>query len=502
SLHLEKEARAAYEGALVRAREKDGWVEAGARLRLARLEEQSRNPIAARDQAEAAVRAVETMRAAVRRDLRTSFFATKQDVYDALIEILLWQHELQPSAGFDALALAVSEQARSRGLLDDISKPRARMPEERPVSTPGVLPLHEIQEILDAETLLLEFHFGSRASYLWLVDQSSLRVFKLPPRAKLETLIEEAHSSLARSGRREKLSETWRTVAELSRALLRPAAPWLGQKRLLISAPASLQGIPFAVLPDPTTLAAGPTTRTPLIWKHEIIKIPSISVLAALQARQAARTPPPFRLALLADPIFDLSDERLGGIAVPASLNRLQAGLESLLGRFKRLAYAGEEAKAILAETGRHNVLAAFGFDATRDLVVGGRLRNFRILHFTTHGVLQADDADLSAVVLSLMDRRGEPLDGFLRASDISRLDLPADLVVLSACETGLGKKIAGEGLVGLPQAFMAAGSTRLLVSLWRVDDLASAELMKLFYHEYIGLGRSPAAALRETQKA
>jgi CHAT domain-containing protein/Tfp pilus assembly protein PilF len=504
-LRREEDAQAAYEGALARARGKDGWTEAAAQLGLARLEEQRRNPIAAQSRAEAAVRSVERLRAAVSPELRTSFLANRQDMYGALIEILLWRHELNPSAGYDARAFAISEQARSRGLLDDVAENPTPVSDEGSGLASRILSLPYIQQaILDPETLLLEFHLGRKASYLWLVSRGSHRVFELPPREKLESLIEEARSSLTVSARPEKLSEARRSATKLSQALLGPAVPWLGQKRLLISAPDTLQEIPFAVLPDPTVPKLLVNSRgwpKPLIVEHEIIKIPSASVLVALHARQAARTPPRDLLAILADPVFDLSDERLAGVTV-AGLGSPKTALSSLFGRFKRLVHAREEAEAILAETGSLGVLAAFNFDANRALVLSGKLRNYRILHFTTHGWLQADDADLSALVLSQMDSRGRPQDGFLRAADISSLELPSDLVVLSACETGLGERILGEGLVGLPQAFMAAGATRLLVSLWRVDDLASSALMKRFYHEYLSRGRSPAAALREVQIA
>jgi CHAT domain-containing protein/Tfp pilus assembly protein PilF len=504
-LGREADARAAYERALVRAKGKDGWAEAGARLGLARLEEQRRNPIAAQVQAQAAVQAVETMRAAVSRDLRTFFFATKQDAYDLLIEILLWRHELLPSAGYDAEALAVSERARSRGLLDDVAEFRAS-PAAGNAPVPRLLSLSEIQHaVLDHETLLLEFYLGKETSYLWLIGPTTHRVFKLPPREKLEGLIDRTRRFLSASGRREKLGEARQAAKELSRALLKPAAPWLGKKRLLISAPDVLQGVPFGALPDPAALEASEEPETwpkPLLFEHEVVKIPSASVLAALQGRQASRTPPREMLAILADPVFGPPDRRLADISMPASANRTEVGLASFFDRFRRLTHTGKEAEAILAVTGSRHVLAAFGFAANRELVLRGRLRDYRNLHFATHGWLQANDADLTALVLSQVDSLGRPRDGFLRASDIADLDLPADLVVLSACETGLGEKILGEGLVGLPQAFMAAGATRVLVSLWPVEDLASSDLMGLFYHGYLARGRSPAAALREAQKA
>jgi CHAT domain-containing protein len=505
-LRREGDAQSAYENALARARGKDGWTEAAAQLGLARLEEQRRNPIAAQRQAEAAVLSVERMRAAVSPKLRAFFFANRQDIYGALIEILLWQHELNPSGGYDARALAISEQARSRDLLDEVAENPMLVRGKDGLVGSRILSLVDIQrEVLDPETLLLEFYLGRKESYLWLVGRSSHRVFKLLSRERLESLIEQARRTLTMSARSEELNKARRAATDLSQALLGPAAPWLDGKRLLISAPEILQGIPFAVLPDPVTPDLPVRSKIwpkPLVVEHEIIKIPSASVLLALHARQTGRIPPGNLLAILADPVFDPSDGRLAGVAVAGLGGPPRTVLPSLFGYFKRLAHAREEAAAILAETGNLGVLAAFGLDANRDLVLSGRLHNYRILHFATHGWLQAEDADLSALVLSQMDARGRPRDGFLRAADIANLELPADLVVLSACETGLGEKIPGEGLVGLPQAFMAAGATRLLVSLWRVDDLASAELMKRFYHEYLSRNRSPAAALREAQRA
>lgn len=488
------DARAAYETAISQARDHDAWIEAAARSGLARLEEQLGNPIEARNHAEAAVRCVENMRTSVRPDLRISFLSNRQNIYDTLIEVLLWQHELNPSAGLEARAFEVSEQARTRGLLDSVSGL-----EKSDLPPPEILSLH--RSVIDPGTLLLEYHLGRKASFLWLVDRTSLQVLKLPPREKIEGLVKEARRYLPIRAR--DLSAARRAATALSRALLKPAAPWLGRKRLAISAPDLLQGIPFGVLPDPEAPDSHVEREgwpNPLILNHEIVKVPSITVLAALQERDAKRSPPRNLLAILADPVFEATDERFGNGASPAAQDRTTAELGFPLGRFVRLRYAADEAKAILRETGKHGVLTAFGFDANRDFVLKGNLRNFRNLHFTTHGWLQTQDADLSALVLSQIDANGRPRNGFLRASDIVRLDLPADLVVLSACETGLGKEIRGEGLVGLPQAFMAAGATRVLVSLWPVDDLASSILMGKFYHGYIAEGRSPAAALREAQ--
>jgi len=114
--------------------------------------------------------------------------------------------------------------------------------------------------------------------------------------------------------------------------------------------------------------------------------------------------------------------------------------------------------------------------------------------------LLDSERPGLSALVLSLVDEQGKPQDGFLRTNDILNLNLPAELVVLSACQTGLGQEIKGEGLVGITRGFMYAGAARVVVSLWSVNDKATSELMTKFYRKMLKEGQSPAAALRAAQ--
>ena len=127
-------------------------------------------------------------------------------------------------------------------------------------------------------------------------------------------------------------------------------------------------------------------------------------------------------------------------------------------------------------------------------------LGQYRVIHFATHGLLNSQHPELSGIVLSLVDGQGRPQNGFLRLHEIYNLRLPAELVVLSACQTGLGKEIRGEGLVGLTRGFMYAGAPRLVTSLWQVDDKATSELMKLFYRGMLGRKLTAAAALRAAQ--
>jgi len=144
--------------------------------------------------------------------------------------------------------------------------------------------------------------------------------------------------------------------------------------------------------------------------------------------------------------------------------------------------------------------LRAVDFRANRSIATSGELSNYRYVHFATHGYLDTSRAGLSAIVLSLVDEQGKPQDGFLRTHDIYNLKLPAELVVLSACETGLGKDVKGEGLEGLTRGFMYAGARRVVVSLWNVNDKATAGLMQHLYAGMLKNKKSPAAALRAAQ--
>lgn len=140
-------------------------------------------------------------------------------------------------------------------------------------------------------------------------------------------------------------------------------------------------------------------------------------------------------------------------------------------------------------------------FAATRDLVIRGDLQPYRMIHIASHAFLNNSHPDLSGIVLGLVDERGQPTNGFLRLHDIYNLTLPADLVVLSACQTALGADVRGEGLIGLTRGFMYAGAARVLASLWKVDDAATATLMSRFYEAmFRGSQQNPAAALRTAQ--
>jgi len=250
----------------------------------------------------------------------------------------------------------------------------------------------------------------------------------------------------------------------------------------------------------------------PLIVDHEIVSLPSASALAVQRQSLAGRKLAPNAVAVIADPVFSTTDERLKTDVRAGNQKRDQsnAGSQTRIiehladdsGKLiiRRLKFTRLEAEQILAVAPKAGNLKAIDFRANRAMATSVELGKYRYVHFATHGYLDSDRPDLSAIVLSLVDEQGKPQDGFLHAHEIYNLHLPAELVVLSACQTGLGKEIKGEGLVGLTRGFMYAGARRVLVSLWNVNDKATAELMQRFYRHMLKGNRSPAASLRAAQ--
>jgi CHAT domain-containing protein len=257
-------------------------------------------------------------------------------------------------------------------------------------------------------------------------------------------------------------------------------------KRLLVVADGVLQYVPFAALPS----SAG----EPLIVAHEIVYLPSASVLASIR-RHSRPMPAKAAAAVFADPVFSTSDTRFGARRDAAAPAKARAGDDGLYGRLR---FSRDEAEAINAVS--PGAFAALDFTAAKQTLAARDLRKYSILHFATHGSLNSAHPELSGLVLSLVDTNGKPLDGFLRLHEIYNLDLEADLVVLSACRTALGKEVHGEGLIGLTRGFMYAGASRVVSSIWNVDDRASAQLMSRFYGAMRAKGLSPARALREAQ--
>jgi CHAT domain-containing protein/tetratricopeptide (TPR) repeat protein len=441
---------------------------------------------------------------------------------DAQIRMLSRKHSQQEA---EAAAKEIdSLTVQHRQVRDQM---RTTSPRYATWTEPRPLGLAEIRSrVLDEHSLLLEFLLGEEHSHLWAVSKDSLKIYELPPRSQIEPLTRELYGLLTArnrhepgettAGRNTRIAradrESSSAAASLSRMILGPAAPDLGARRLLIVADGALQYLPFAVLPVPSGVGS-----TGLGAEHDIVSLPSASVLAVLRAEIRQRPPAPKTLAVLADPVFDEDDARLreagrkpisqadgapSSLALSRSIRDVPDD-QGAVRRLGRLPFSHREADAILAEVAPSERLAYLGFDADLAAATGKDLSRFRYVHFATHGLLDSRNPELSGLVLSLFDRTGKSKEGFLPAFDVYNLRLTSDLVALSACRTGLGKEIKGEGLVGLTRGFMYAGAARVLVSLWGVDDAATAELMSSFYGEMFGPRHlSPARALRSAQIA
>jgi len=391
------------------------------------------------------------------------------------------------------------------------------------------LGLKSVQErVTGADTLLLEYSLGEERSYLWAISKESVFSYELPGRAEIESLAKNVYDSLTAhhplDG--ESISQTQaRKVAaneqlpaqieNLSRVLLGPVANQLGAKRLLIVADGGLQYIPFQILTkpsnsasvDPAALVIAPE-RQPLVAHHEIVNQSSASALALLMEDTGKRKQPVNSVAVFADPVFEADDPRINarkparnGNLIPETPHALRdVGAPGSGERIPRLRGSQDEAEAILHAAPWGSGLKVLGFDASRARAMRSDIASYRIVHFATHGLFNNEHPELSGVVLSLFDEDGHAQQGFLRLHDIYNLELPVELVVLSACNTGLGKDVKGEGLIGLTRGFMYAGASSVVASLWKVDDDATAELMRLFYGYMLQDGLPPAAALREAQ--
>jgi CHAT domain-containing protein len=492
-------------------------------------------------------------------DLRQSYFAQVQDHYDWCIEVLLQLHRRQPQRRFDRQALEVSERARARGLVELLTAAHAESstgidpallkrrrtldsrirellagrlrlrqsaqtgedgapaladldvrlaelqrqqqhleqelrrssPRYADLLLPQTLDTAGIQALLDDETLLLELHLGETQSVLWLIDRRGVDTFALTGRAEIQALVSRFHAE-----RYHAEADPSPAAAALSRLLLDPLAARLGSRRLAMVPHGSLFYFPFAALPSSGN-------GQPLVDTHELVSLPSASTLAALRRGPSAPANQTASLLVLADPVFSATDPRLapsGPAGMPAGPVPIVRDGEG--SAWQRLPGTAMEAEAISTSMPPgSNQRRQEGFAANRQILLAMDLRPYRWVHIATHGQADGAHPERSRLVLSLLNRDGQPIDGNLRLQDIYNLQLAADLVVLSACQSGLGPVVRGEGLVSLTRGFLYAGSKRVLASLWNVDDHSTAILMGKVYRSLMVERLTPAAALRQAQR-
>ncbi|HYX29123.1 MAG TPA: CHAT domain-containing protein [Pyrinomonadaceae bacterium] len=458
----------------------------------------------------------------IRQGVDSQLLEREQSLQQQLDAHALLEAKLQAIPHTEAQTAAIATQIE--GLTTELQQVQTQIrnssPQYATLTQPQPLTLRELQAQLDEETLLLEFSTGEESSYVWAVTAKSINGYQLPKRKEIQEMARSVYEAMTNP-------EEWATNApsseaadadqlsypesalRLSQMLLAPVSSQLGKKRLLIVSDGILQYIPFAALPIPETVNKKNAYR-PMILDHEIVSLPSASTLAVLRREMKTRKSPDKSLVVLADPVFEKDDERIKSRdpGLKGSDNQLspvrrsaeESGLRGSDFNLKRLPWTKREADqicALIPESRRKEVL---GFAASRSAVTSADLGSYRYVHFATHGLLNSRHPELSGIVLTLFDQDGAPQDGFLRAHEIFNLKLNADLVVLSACQTALGKNVRGEGLLGLTRGFMYAGAPRVVVSLWSVSDVATAELMTRFYREMLTNKLAPSKALQQAE--
>jgi CHAT domain-containing protein/tetratricopeptide (TPR) repeat protein len=362
----------------------------------------------------------------------------------------------------------------------------------------------DIQTLLGRDAILLDYAFSQDACYLWTLTGDSITGIALPVAAGA---IRDSANRLVRQLTAEGGStRTFELNAlALSRMILPPAvaAAMNGKRAIVVVTNGALQSVPFNAL----SLASGSEPYTPLLVDHDVVNLPSASTLTTLRKESAGRTNRPLEsIAIFADPVFFESDDRIthtdarraaaaGGSSDGSGRPDASDHVSTSAGGLRRLPGTRRE-----AETTRKIAPVSktfLDFDANLDAAMAPDLSDYQIVHFATHGIVPEDHPEQAAVVLSLVTPSGALREGYLRLPLVYNLRLPVELVVLSACDTSLGREIAGEGLVGLTRGFMSAGSRRVVATLWKVRDGATEEMMRRFYGAIFDGHMRPAAALR-----
>jgi CHAT domain-containing protein len=385
---------------------------------------------------------------------------------------------------------------------------RAEIEREYPryaeVSYSAPLGLQEIQAQLEREDALLEYSLGAEGSYLFVVTREFLKVYPLKHADEISQRVRQAREGVEGSSERA-LVRSFQAAHWLYKELVAPAKADITGKRLLIAPDGALNYLSFEAL-----LTAEPTSRPTALQPYLLVDfavtyVPSASVLPWLEQQDpedlAGDAAAPKRFVAFADPIYALealaqedgSEVRGGGMVLE------RGGLaEQERWRMPRLKGSEREVSAIARHYRPSEIQIYLRDEAIEEKVKNNSLvEEARRLHFATHGEVNERRPELSGLLLT--HSQGSKEDGILQVYEIFNLSLKADLVVLSACNTALGKDVIGEGLVGMTRAFLYAGAPSVMVSLWRVADTTAPELMEQFYENLDRLG-SKTEALRQAK--
>ena len=538
----------------------DRRVEANSFYELAKIERSRGNLPKAIENVEKGLRIIEQIRSElINPELRIAYFSSVQQFYELYTDLLVARYEKTKDPNDIALALETSERARTRSLTELLQEARVNIKQgvdmkllEQAQDLQNALNLkyrqrtaavgrkateeqiakftdeinaltielenlqtkirrenpryadltlgtnisaREIQNLLTDDTALLEYKLGETRSFLWLVTKDSIEIYTLPARSEIERTARDFYASVVSHKKTDeaKISDLSK---KLSGILLAPIASKIENKRLAIVADGVLQFVPFAALSGSKFL----------VDTNEVVILPSAGVLAELRENKNERKTPEKTIAIFADPIFEANDTRLSSVSKNKKSDEKPPEISRVLRNFNfgetlpRLLSSRIEAKNISAFAEQNKTDLNMDFDANRENATSANLSDYRILHFATHGLLDTVNPELSGLVLSLYNKKGEAQDGFLSLNQIYNLNLNSDLIVLSACQTALGKDVRGEGLIGLTRGFMYAGAKRVVASLWKVDDAATAEFMRRFYQNLLQKNLPAVAALKQTK--
>ncbi len=571
-------------------------------LNIALIKRKNAELYQALDLAEKGLKIVESLRTEIKvEELRSSYFASVQNLYKFYVSLLMQLHKTEPTKGYDVKALLASESSRARTLLefikqgkidirknvdtkllkreadlrhkfneksntllkirnnseqDDRSKNQIiilqreideitrqleeveldiknNSPAYAALTQPKTVTLEEIQkQALDEDTILLEYFLGQTHSYVWLITANSITSYELAKEEDINSVAEKLYDSLSSGSFFRSIREKQKAKKEyieyatkLSNLILSPISNKLDKKRLVIVPDGILHSIPFSVLADPkmqSHISINYNSFSPLILNYDVVNEPSASVLASLRQKQQKSNFNSKEIIFFADPVFGKDDERLKKIVSNKKSNNLASAnipknssydYEPILEKAKengvirsgnslpRLSFTASEATNIAKLFPTEQSQLCIGFSANLEKIINKDLTQYKFIHFATHGLVDRKDPKLTALVLSLVDEQGNERPGFLTLNEIFNLNLSAEMVTLSACQTGLGKEIPGEGLIGMTRGFIYAGAKRIVVSLWNVNDKSTAELMIRFYKQMLdNKDFHPAEALRAAQ--
>ena len=405
-----------------------------------------------------------------------------------------------------------AELARLQGEYNQVlATINERYPAYAQITRPVSWDLKRIQEevIANDQTVLLEYALGSTKSYVWAVTRNRIKTFELPGRAEINESARKVYDLIDHPPLADNETKLDEATRELAQMILSPVTAELDKEVIIIAADEALNYIPFQIL------KASSSTDEPLVARHRIVNAPSASVLGDLRVEAARRPPATKLLAAFGDPLFS------SGLLATNSQAADQHAMQTL--KIARTRSAVRDIEAIgdspddsvvpplfyaarelnhLREITHGEALVVSNEAATRERFLNTDLTQYAILHLATHGRFNPNRPETSGFLLSTTNREGKKLDGFVGLEEVYGLRAPVILVVLSACQTALGKDVRGEGLVGLTRGFMYAGASSVVASLWNVQDDATAELMKFFYSNMLEHRMEPAEALRAAQNS